>query len=113
MEVDTMNTFGQTSERQTDDLGTLVRNFFAATEPAEGQLSGPQKARLDEFKLRLDDTISALHRGSGVLVQTAADLNQTLHTFVNESAETYRSAQGSSNFEAATTKLAPGGSTSV
>lgn len=109
MEQDTMDHFGQDSATGSEDLGTLVRNFLTATDAAEGKLSGPQKARLDQFKVRLDDTLAALHRGSNVLVETASTLNLTLNDLVTEGESVYRSAEGSANFEGATTKLAGGG----
>jgi hypothetical protein len=102
MDQQTLVTLGQRTETESDDLGTLVRNFVQAAEPIEASFNGPAKASFNKFKANADGISHQLNRALGAIVGSIGGQNKAFTEAMSEGAEAHKSNEGGADWSGET-----------
>ena len=103
MEADVLSILGKKTVTESDDLGALVRQLFAAAEPLEGKFNGPGKGAFNRFKVRVDDISTTLNNSLVSITGSIAGQHTTFVTASDDAEALHTSTEGSANFAGADT----------
>ncbi|MDN5725506.1 MAG: hypothetical protein L0G99_06170 [Propionibacteriales bacterium] len=85
----------------TDDLGSLVRQLFAAAEPIEADFQGAGRSAFNMFKQNTDGIARGLNGALASVLEGIAGQDTAFYQGVTQQADETRGLMANANFDAA------------
>jgi len=101
MGAQTLGMLAKQTRGASDDLGSLIRQLIAATEPLEGKFNGAGRAAFDNFKAHADEITADLNSSLAAILGGQVGMDTSFHTGDQGMADNAAQSQGSANFDAA------------
>ncbi|MGO1570257.1 MAG: hypothetical protein ACTJFR_02705 [Canibacter sp.] len=98
MDQQTLVTLGQRTETESDDLGTLVRNFIEAAEPISGSFNGPARSAFNSFKGNADGISTMLNSALQGVLGSIVGQNRAFTEGMTEGAESHKANMGGADW---------------
>lgn len=97
----TLSALGRQTRGASDDLGSLIHQLIAASEPLQGNFNGAGRAAFDTFKAHADSVTAELSSALGAILGGQGGMDSAFGHGDTEMADNASSAAGSANFDAA------------
>lgn len=98
MDQQTLVTLGQRTETESEDLGTLVRNFIEAAEPLSASFNGPARSSFNNFKGNADGIASMLNSALSGVLGSISGQNRAFTEGMSEGAEAHKANMGGTDW---------------
>jgi uncharacterized protein YukE len=101
VEAETLTVLTKQTSSANEDLGSLVKQLFAAAEPIQGKFNGAGRAAFDKFKGETDLSANELNSALAAVLGGIQGQNTAFVTGEQQMVDETTAAQGSANFESA------------
>jgi hypothetical protein len=101
MGAETLTVLTKQTSSANDDLGSLVKQLFAAAEPIQGKFNGAGRAAFDRFKGETDQIANELNSALAGVLGGIQGQNTAFVTGEQQMVDETAAAQASANFESA------------
>ena len=101
MGAETLTVLTKQTSSANDDLGSLVKQLFAAAEPIQGKFNGAGRAAFDRFKGETDQIANELNSALAAVLGGIQGQNTAFITGEQQMVDETTAAQAGSNFESA------------
>jgi uncharacterized protein YukE len=101
MGAETLTVLTKQTSSANDDLGSLVKQLFAAAEPIQGKFNGAGRAAFDRFKGETDQIANELNSALAAVLGGIQGQNTAFLTGEQQMVDETTAAQGGANFESA------------
>lgn len=101
MGATTLSTLAQQTQGSSDDLGGLIQQLIAASEPLQGKFNGAGRAAFDSFKARADEITANLNSSLQAILGGQSGMDTAFGQGDVEMADNATSTGASANFDAA------------
>jgi uncharacterized protein YukE len=101
MGAETLTVLTKQTSSANEDLGSLVKQLFAAAEPLQGKFNGAGRAAFDKFKGETDLIANELNAALAAVLGGIQGQNTAFITGEQQMVDETTAAQGGANFESA------------
>ena len=101
MGMTTLSALTKQSQGASDDLGSMIQQLIAASQPLEGKFNGAGRAAFDGFKANADAVTAELNSSLAAIIGGQSGMDQAFGQGDTEMADNASSNQGSANFDGA------------
>jgi uncharacterized protein YukE len=101
MGAETLTVLTKQTSSANEDLGSLVKQLFAAAEPIQGKFNGAGRAAFDKFKGETDLIANELNSALAAVLGGIQGQNTAFVTGEQQMVDETTTAQASANFESA------------
>jgi hypothetical protein len=101
MGAETLTVLTKQTSSANEDLGSLVKQLFAAAEPIQGKFNGAGRAAFDKFKGETDLIANELNSALAAVLGGIQGQNTAFVTGEQQMVDETTAAQASANFESA------------
>jgi uncharacterized protein YukE len=101
MGAETLTVLTKQTSSANDDLGSLVKQLFAAAEPIQGKFNGAGRAAFDRFKGETDQIANELNSALAAVLGGIQGQNTAFIAGEQQMVDETTAAQGGANFDSA------------
>ena len=101
MGAETLTVLTNQTSSANEDLGSLVKQLFAAAEPLQGKFNGAGRAAFDKFKGETDLIANELNAALAAVLGGIQGQNSAFITGEQQMVDETTAAQAGANFESA------------